>query len=67
MSATADEETRVFTLRRGGLVIAVNFGTEPAILPITGELMFTTPTEATLGSDGITLPAHAGVLMRLED
>ena len=33
LSAQADEETRVFTLRRGSLVIAVNFSDVPATVP----------------------------------
>jgi maltooligosyltrehalose trehalohydrolase len=64
MTATADEDTGVFTLRRGDLVLAVNFGSTVAKLPETGELLFTTPTEATVADDGLTLPPHAGVLLR---
>jgi maltooligosyltrehalose trehalohydrolase len=64
LAATADEETRVFTLRRGGLLIAVNFGTRRATLPESGALLFTTPTAAVLDGSGLTLPPHAGVLLR---
>jgi maltooligosyltrehalose trehalohydrolase len=64
LAATADEETRVFTLRRGGLLIAVNFGTRRATLPESGALLFTTPTAAALDGSGLTLPPHAGVLLR---
>ncbi len=63
-AATADEETGVFTLRRGDLLIAVNFGTATAILPESGELLFTTPTPASLDAGGLSLPAHAGALLR---
>jgi maltooligosyltrehalose trehalohydrolase len=64
LTATADDRTRVFTLRRGDLMIAVNFGSAPAIVPTSGELVFTTPAGATLVADGLTLPAHAGALLR---
>jgi maltooligosyltrehalose trehalohydrolase len=64
LSASADEKTRVFTLRRGDLTIAVNFGSTLAHLPQTGELLFTTPTAATVAAGGLTLPPHAGVLLR---
>jgi maltooligosyltrehalose trehalohydrolase len=66
VSATADEVTRVFTLRRGSVLIAVNFGAAPATLPTFGELIFTTPTAATTGPEGLVLPPHAGALVRLE-
>src|SRR3954447_11343180 len=64
VSATADEATRVFTLQRGRLLIAVNFGEVPATVPLAGELLFTTPTSAGLGPDGLALPPHAGALAR---
>ena len=65
VSAAADEDTRLFTLRRGDLLIAVNFGAAPVTVPATGEVLFTTPAGATVGDDGTTLPAHAGALLRL--
>ncbi len=64
--AASDEQRRLFTLRRGGLLLAVNFGHEPVTLPHSGELLFTTPTAAVLGGDGLLLPRHAGVLLRLD-
>jgi maltooligosyltrehalose trehalohydrolase len=64
LAATADEETRLFTLRRGGLLIAVNFSDLPVTLPESGELLFTTPTPPTVRPAGLTLPAHSGVLLR---
>jgi maltooligosyltrehalose trehalohydrolase len=63
VSATADEATRVFTLRRGPLMIAVNFADAPATVPASGELLFTTPSAATLGPGGLALPPHAGALV----
>ena len=65
MSATADEATRVFTLRRSDLLIAVNFSDIPVTLTDSGDLMFSTPTSATVGPDGLHLAPHAGVLLRL--
>jgi maltooligosyltrehalose trehalohydrolase len=64
LSAAADETSRVFTLRRGGLLIAVNFGSVAASLTVEGELLFTTPTPATSERGRVTLPPHAGVLLR---
>jgi maltooligosyltrehalose trehalohydrolase len=64
LSATADEKSRLFTLRRGDLLVAVNVGDEPLTLPVSGELLFTTPTPAAVGDTGLVLPAHAGVLLR---
>jgi maltooligosyltrehalose trehalohydrolase len=66
LSATAHEQTRVFTLRRGGLLIAVNFSDVPVTLRGAGELLFTTPTPATLDASGLTMPPHAGGLVRLD-
>jgi maltooligosyltrehalose trehalohydrolase len=65
LAASADEATRVFTLHRAGLLIAVNFGSSPAVVPVRGDLLFTTPTAGTVGPDGLHLPAHAGVLLRV--
>ncbi len=65
LSATADQGSHVFTLRRRELLIAVNFGASPVTLPVSGELVFTTPTEASVDAGGLTLPAHAGALLRL--
>jgi len=64
LMATADDETRVFTLRRGDLLLAVNFGSAAATLPESGDLLFTTPSAASFGAGGLTLPAHAGALLR---
>jgi maltooligosyltrehalose trehalohydrolase len=63
LAATADEATRVFTLTRGTVLVAVNFGSAPAVLPVSGEVLFTTPTAATMGSAGLSLPSHAGALV----
>jgi maltooligosyltrehalose trehalohydrolase len=65
LHAAADEEARVFTLRRGDLLIAVNFSDAAATLPETGTVLFTGPTAVAAGADGLSLPPHAGVLLRL--
>jgi maltooligosyltrehalose trehalohydrolase len=65
LRAEADEDTRAFTLRRGGLLIAVNFSDVQVALPVSGDLLFTTPTAAVVADDGLLLPAHGGALLRL--
>ncbi|MGC4112922.1 MAG: malto-oligosyltrehalose trehalohydrolase [Nocardioides sp.] len=62
--ATADEDTRLFRLTRGDLLLAVNFGNDDVHVPATGEVLFTTPTPAVPEDAGLTLPPHAGVLLR---
>jgi maltooligosyltrehalose trehalohydrolase len=62
-AATYDEESRLFTLRRGRLLLAVNFGSSPVVLAETGELLFTTPTPASAGGDALRLPSHGGALL----
>jgi maltooligosyltrehalose trehalohydrolase len=64
-SAHADEATRLFTLRRGDLLLAVNFGSGPATIDAGGNLVFTTPTPPSLSESGMDLPPHGGVLIRL--
>jgi maltooligosyltrehalose trehalohydrolase len=64
LTATADEEARVFTLRRGSLVLAVNFSDTSVALPLAGDLLVTTPSTATPDGERLRLPAHAGVLLR---
>jgi maltooligosyltrehalose trehalohydrolase len=63
-SATADEETRVFRLRRGSVEIVVNFGDEPQYVELAGELLFSTSDELGTSPEGLTLPPHAGVMVR---
>ncbi|MDH2413091.1 malto-oligosyltrehalose trehalohydrolase [Nocardioides sp. CER19] len=64
VQATADEETRVFKLRRGATLIVVNFGDSPATVDAPGmEVLFQTPAGASYDGERVTLPAHAGVLL----
>jgi len=67
LEARSDEETRLFRLQRRGLLLAVNFGDSATTVGVTGEVLFTTPSAATLDDRGLRLPPHAGVLVRLSD
>jgi maltooligosyltrehalose trehalohydrolase len=66
LTASADETTRVFTLRRGSLLLAVNFGDAETSVAATGDLLFTTPAGASATATGLRLPPHAGALVRLD-
>jgi maltooligosyltrehalose trehalohydrolase len=72
ISCTADEATRVFTMRRGpagrDCLMVVNFGDQPAELPVDDgfALLFRTPGLPTLTHGRLHLPAHAGALLGLE-
>jgi maltooligosyltrehalose trehalohydrolase len=66
LAAHADEASRVFTLRRGALLVAVNFSDSEARVSEWGQILFTTPTSASCADEAITLPRHAGVLLRLD-
>jgi len=68
---TADEQTRLFTLRRGpadhALLLAVNFGDTPVSLPVTQtDLLFETGSDVHLDrvTATLALPPHAGALLR---
>ena len=64
VSCTADEETRFFTMRRGDLLVAVNFGDETVQLPThADDLLFATGDGVDLGAGSLTLPAHAGAVV----
>jgi maltooligosyltrehalose trehalohydrolase len=65
ISCTADEETRIFTMRRGEVLMAVNFGDEPAELPVDDDLtlLFRTPSLPDLSGGRLSLPPHAGALL----
>jgi hypothetical protein len=53
-------------MRRANLLLAVNFGDTPASVAASGELVFTTPTGATVTASGLDLPPHVGALLRLD-
>jgi maltooligosyltrehalose trehalohydrolase len=61
----ADEAARFFTMRRGGLLVLINFG-EQAMATEVGEveLLFETESGVDVAGNVLTLPAHAGALVR---
>jgi hypothetical protein len=52
-------------MRRGDVLVAVNFGKEPAEVSVDAdlELVFRTPSQPTLADGRLHLPAHAGALL----
>ncbi|MBO0845178.1 MAG: malto-oligosyltrehalose trehalohydrolase [Nocardioides sp.] len=64
--ATADEATRLFTLRRHDLLVAVNFGDDTVSLPVDGRVVFATPTAPNLVAAGLELLPHTGVVVHLD-
>src|SRR5688572_12723180 len=66
VSCTADEDRRLFTMRRGGLLVAVNVGDEPLSLDLGAgahEVLFTTPSAAAVDGSALRLPPHAGAVV----
>jgi maltooligosyltrehalose trehalohydrolase len=57
-------EGRLFTMRRGSLLVAVNTGDTPVDVPGPAELLFATGDGVTLTGTGLHLPPHAGALAR---
>ncbi len=68
-SCTADEESRLFTMRRGTngheCLVAVNFGDRPAEVDVDQDLqlVFRTPSLPRFSAGRLELPAHAGALL----
>ncbi len=60
-----DEDTRMFTLRRGEVVVIVNFGTEAGTTTVGAGLVLRFETESGVELDGSALrvPGHAGALL----
>ena len=65
VSCTVDEDSRLFTMRRAGTLMVVNFGDQPAELTLDGDLdlVFATPSRPTPSDGRLVLPAHAGALL----
>jgi maltooligosyltrehalose trehalohydrolase len=64
VSAHADEEARVFTLRRGELLVAVNLGETPRDLEVEQtEVLWGSPGGPTLTAGTLHLPPHASALL----
>jgi maltooligosyltrehalose trehalohydrolase len=59
------EDSGLFTMRRGDVVVLVNFGSEPARVEVGAGLDLRFETESGVKLDGTTvsLPAHAGALL----
>ena len=65
VDCTADEQTRVFTMRRDELLVVVNFGDQEQHVETPCEqVLFATPSGVTLGAGRLTVPPHAGCLLR---
>jgi maltooligosyltrehalose trehalohydrolase len=64
VDCTVDEDARLFRMRRGALEIVVNFGDDPASVPLgdASDLLFGTGAGVEVGSE-LSLPAHAGALL----
>jgi len=60
-----DEDSRLFTLVRGDVVVIVNFGTEEATAMVSDglELRFETESGVDLAGTTVTVPGHAGALL----
>ncbi len=65
VACTADEATRVFTMRRNELLVVVNFGPQQQSIDVSSydEVLFQTPAGVTLDGTRLTLPPHAGCLL----
>jgi maltooligosyltrehalose trehalohydrolase len=63
--AEVDEDTRLFTLHRGDVVVVVNFGTDAATTKVHEglELRFETESGINLDEGTLTVPGHAGALL----
>ncbi|CAM3689241.1 malto-oligosyltrehalose trehalohydrolase [Nocardioides zeicaulis] len=64
-SLSASVEGRLFTLRRSDVVLLVNAGeTEVSLDVDAAEVLFETPSGVRLDAGTVTLPPHAGALVR---
>ena len=65
VSCTVDEEARLFTMRRGDVLVVVNFAAVPTELSVGDdlELLFGTPAGPMLTAGRLRLPARAGALL----
>ncbi|HEX5862245.1 MAG TPA: DUF3459 domain-containing protein, partial [Nocardioides sp.] len=64
-SCAVDEESRVFRMRRGSLLVVVNLGEEPADVEVGPDrtLLFASGDGVQLDGKHVALPAHAGTLV----
>jgi maltooligosyltrehalose trehalohydrolase len=62
MRVDYDEDRRWIAMHRGSLSIVCNFGTEPAEVPVAGEVVLAS-AEPTTG-ESTTLQGHSFVILR---
>ncbi len=64
-SCAVDEESRVFRMRRGRLLVVVNFGDAPATVPVRpgADLLFASGEGVGVEQTNLRLPPHAGALV----
>jgi maltooligosyltrehalose trehalohydrolase len=64
-SCTIDEDSRVFRMRRGRLLVVINFGDEPASVAVGDDagLLFATGEGVEVDQAQLVLPGHAGALV----
>ncbi|AHH99731.1 malto-oligosyltrehalose trehalohydrolase [Kutzneria albida] len=60
-----DESARWIVLHRGELRLACNLGAQPAALPLTGEVLFSSGPGVLAEEDSLHVPAETAVLLRL--
>ncbi len=64
-STSCTVDGRVFTMQRGDVLMVVNFGDGPASLPAGSRaVVFETPSGVSLTYGSLSLPPHAGALLR---
>ncbi len=64
-SVSCTVEGRLFTMRRSDLLVVVNVGPEPATLDVgEREVLFETPAGVRVDGGTVTVPPHAGALLR---
>ncbi|MCW2559542.1 MAG: maltooligosyl trehalose hydrolase [Mycobacterium sp.] len=59
-----DEDQRWIVLRRGAFAVACNLGTEPASVPVTGEVVLASD-EPAVGADATRLGGHSFAILRV--
>jgi len=72
VECTADEDARVFTMRRGDLLVVVNFGDGEAAVDVApfpdgtspAAVLFATPSGARLEGGSLVLSPHTGVVLK---
>jgi maltooligosyltrehalose trehalohydrolase len=65
ISCDVDEAARLFQMRRGGLLVVVNFGDGPASVRVDpcADLLFASGDGVAVEEQDLLLPAHAGALV----